>query len=98
MFNVIKSNVKVIGKDDELLLPDITFGGGILSWVKEIKYLGVFLKSKKGLKINIALNCRNFLGASFAELQMCGSLSEPVLREIVLPILMYGVEYFFFVS
>ena len=42
----------VIGKDDELVLPDLTFNGGILSWVKEIKYLAAFLKSKKDLKMN----------------------------------------------
>ena len=31
MFNVKKSNVMVIGKDDELLLPDMILGGGLLS-------------------------------------------------------------------
>ena len=58
-----KSNFMVIGKDYELLLPDMTLIGGILSWVKEIKYLSVFLKSKKGLRINLEF------------LQRCGHLS-----------------------
>ena len=44
MFNVKKTNVMGIGKDDKLLLLEMILGGGILSWVKEIKYMDVFLK------------------------------------------------------
>ena len=55
-------------------------------------------KIKKGLKINVELNCRKFIGASFTVLLRCGNLSEPILCEIVLtkclPISMYGVECF----
>ena len=36
VFNVKKSNVVVIGKDDDLLLPDTTLSGSILSYFKEI--------------------------------------------------------------
>ena len=51
VLNVKKSSFMVICEDDELLLPNMTLGSGILSWVKEIKYLGVFLKSKKGFRV-----------------------------------------------
>ena len=44
VFNVKKSYVMVLDKDDELLLLNKTLVGGIRSWVKKIKYLGVFLK------------------------------------------------------
>ena len=42
----------------------MTLGGGILSWVKEIKYLGIFSKLKTGLRMNVELNCKQFLGTS----------------------------------
>ena len=45
---------------------------------------GCIFKIKKGLRMNVSLNCRKFLVASLAMLQRCEHLSEPVLCEIVL--------------
>ena len=58
--NVRKSNVMVIGRNDDDILPDLYLGPGILGWVKEIKYLGLYLQSRKGLRVNIDSNCRKF--------------------------------------
>lgn len=39
----------VIGKDDNIVLPVIKLGASLLSWVKEVKCLGVLFQSRKGL-------------------------------------------------
>ena len=87
--NVRKSNVMVIGRHDDDILPDLCLGPGISGWIKEIKYLGVYLQSRKGLRVNIDSNCRKFLDASFSILQRFGHLSEPVLCEIISTVLAY---------
>ena len=98
-FNVKKSNVMVVGKNDNtILMPSMQLGTENLTWVKEIKYLGVVMHSKNGLRVNTNYNCRKSLCSSFSILQKCGRLSEPVLCKIILtkclPILTYGLECF----
>ena len=56
----------VISRNDYDILPDLHLGPGVLGWVKEIKYLDVYLQSRKGLRVNIYSNCRKFLGALFS--------------------------------
>jgi hypothetical protein len=98
VLSVKKSNVIVVGRDDESVLPIMNLGSDELCWVKELKYLGVFMQSHKGLRINIEANCRKFLGSAFGIFQKCGYLSEEVLCEIIftkcLPVLTYGLECF----
>ena len=78
-FNVKKSTVMVIGKHDAVQLPVISLGTGVLHWVQETKYLGTFLLSHKGLRVNVDSNCRKFFGASFCILLRFGHLSKLVL-------------------
>ena len=98
-FNVKKSNVMVVGKNDNtILMPFMQLGREDLTWVKEIKYLVVVMHSKNGFRFDTNYNCRKFLCSSFSILQKCGRLSEPVLCEIILtkclPILTYGLQCF----
>ena len=97
-FNVKKSNVMIVGKSDGAVMPPIHLGTELLCWVSEMKYLGVILYSKGGLRVNVHVNCRKFLGSSFSILQSCRGFNEQVLCEIILtkclPILMYGLESF----
>ena len=101
-FNVKKSSVMVIGKHHAVQLLDMYLGTGGLHWVQETKYLGTFLPSHKGLRVNVDSNCRKFLNASFCILQRFGYLSKPVLCEIILikclPILLYVIECFVLLS
>ena len=97
-FNHLKSHVFQCGMTDDgsLLLPKLSIGVHELEWVKELKYLGVVFVTGKRLSVNIDLNCRKFLSASFAIMQKCKYLSEEILCELVqtncLPILLYGID------
>ena len=51
----------VISKHDAVHLPDIALGTGVLQGEQETKYLGVFLLSHNGLRVNIDLNYRQIL-------------------------------------
>ena len=97
-FNVKKSNVMIVGKSDGAVMPPTHLGTELLCWVSEMKYLGVILYSKGGLRVNVHVNCMKFLGSSFSILQSCRGFNEQVLCEIILtkclPILMYGLESF----
>ena len=97
-FNHLKSHLFQCGMSDDLclLLPKLSIGVHELEWVKELKYLGVVFVAGKKLSVNIDLNCRKFLGTSFAILQKCKYLSEEVLCKLILtnclPTLLYGVD------
>ena len=66
-FNVKKSNVMVVGKNvNTILMPSVQLGTEDLTWVKEIKYLGVVMHSKNGLRVDTNYNCRKFLCSSFS--------------------------------
>ena len=95
-FNVKKCALMCIGHcmlDD---VPLMFMGEDVMSWAKEIKYLGVMVQSGRDLTVNVNVNCRKFLGACFGMFQRCGGLSETVLCELVLkkclPALVYGME------
>jgi Reverse transcriptase (RNA-dependent DNA polymerase) len=100
--NVLKSNVIVFGGGSNIMLPDMLLGAGVLEWVKEVKYLGVYVFDRNGLKVNVDHNCRKFLGASFSILQRFGYFPETVLCKLILtkclPILTYGMECFALLS
>jgi hypothetical protein len=97
-FNAKKCTVMCIGKDNDSVTSVIELGIDQLTWVKKIKYLGVYIQSRGCLRLNADVNCRKFLGAFFSILQHCGHLSETVLCEIIvtkcLPVLTYGLECF----
>ena len=62
----------MIGNDDNSVLLVVKFGASLLSWMKEVKYQDLWYQSRKGLLVNIDLNCRKFIGVScqwyFAEM------------------------------
>ena len=72
-FNHLKSHVFQRGMNDDvsLLLPKLSIGVHELEWVKQLKYLGVVCVAGEKLSVNIDLNCRKFLSASFATMQKC---------------------------
>ena len=88
----------VVGANEVGILLTMQLGMEDLNWVTEIKYLGVMLFSKKGLRFNVDYNCRKFLGTSFSILQNYGYMRELFQSEITLtkclPILTYGLECF----
>ena len=84
-------------KDADLKgLSEIILGDEKMKWVNEIKCLGVYLQSDINLLANFDVNCREFMRAFFGLLQLCGGLSEKVLRELdlkkCLPILLSGLD------
>jgi hypothetical protein len=60
--NVPKFNAIVFSEGPNLALPDMFLGVGVLQWIKEIKYLGVCMSYRNGLKFNVNYNCRKCLG------------------------------------
>ena len=74
-----------------------TTEGHILSWVDEIRYLGVFLVKSRVFKCSFSYAKRSFYCALNAVFGKVGRVaSVPVLLELVsskcLPILLYGLE------
>jgi hypothetical protein len=98
-FNCVKSHLFQVGLLADVSLPKLKLGNNELSWVNELKYLGVIFKAGKKISVNIDLNCRKFLGSSFALLQKCKFLSEEILCKLVLtnclPMLLYGIDSVF---
>ena len=95
-FNNKKSHLMKIGPILGLNLPSLILGGDKLDWVDEVKYLGVVFNAGKKLTVDVNVNCRKFLGASFAILQKCKYLSEEILCKLILtnclPMLLYGID------
>lgn len=71
-------------KGDYLVLPAMILGIGILGYVKEVKYLAIYLQSCKGLRVNVDFNCTKFVCASVGILNRFGYLSEDILYHIIL--------------
>jgi hypothetical protein len=98
-FNHSKSHLFQVGLSAEVILPRLCLGCNDLEWVSELKYLGVLLLSGKRLCVNTDLNCRKFLGSSFALMQKCGGLSEEILCKLIMthcvPFLFYGIDSVF---
>ena len=80
--------------DVSLLLPKLSIGVHELEWAKELKYSRVVFIAGKRLSVNIDLNCRKFLSASFAIMQKYKYLSKDILCKLVrtncLPMLFFG--------
>ena len=74
-----------------------TTEGRILSWVDDIRYLGVFLVKSRDFKCSFSYAKRSFYRALNAIFGKVGRVaSVPVVLELVsskcLPILLYGLE------
>lgn len=59
-------------KGDSLVLPAMILDIGIWGYVKEIKYLVIYLQSRKGFRVNVDFNCTKFVSASFGILNRFG--------------------------
>ena len=96
--NAKKSCCMRIGPHCDVKCANITTTEGhILSWVDEIRYLGVFLVKSRVFKCSFSYAKRSFYRALNAVFGKVGRVaSVPVLLELVsskcLPILLYGLE------
>ena len=54
----------MVDENDDIVLPVVKLGTSLLNWVKEVKCLGVWFQSRKGLRVNIDTDCRKFISAA----------------------------------
>lgn len=94
-FNVNKCFCLRIGNRFKTVCNNIVIGERVVSWVDELRYLGVFLQSGHILKFNVQHNKKKFYHCSNSILSKTGNHADLVLslcNSFCVPVLLYGSE------
>ena len=95
-FNPKKSQTMVIGPNHKVTPAPVSLSGGMVSWVKSFKYLGVTIQSYKVFQCEITDTVKKFYRALNSLLRFRSQPSDVVQIHLLMthcaPILTYGIE------
>ena len=75
-FNYKKSNCLVIGPKYDIIVSTLLLSGMLLLWVKQIKYLGIYVIGGKYYKVYTITMRRNFFASVNGILSKCPRASD----------------------
>ena len=95
-FNSKKSKCIIIGPNKPSKLPDMYIDNDLLQWCDKIKYLGIFIKSDAGFRVDYSEARRKYFSALNSIVYNSKFCTEIVIFELVekqcMPLLLYCIE------